>query len=743
MAASLLIAGVEFSSWLERETLSVLDDLLAAPDTLAFGLNATNAAGATCPVPIAGSEVIYTTATGTRLFGGVLQAPEQDPAGFKACKYGCTCTDYRTFADRRRLNDRFVAQKPGAIAVALFAKYAPEFDTSLVDITNGPTITSIRFRRSDTITAALDKLASMTGFQWDINSQKQVIFGAAGTIAAPFGLADGSLNFSGLKVTIDRSQLANSVIVQGGNYPATTTTTDRFNGDTLTSTFGLSGVPFGLQQYVVFTEAWGSLNASIWTKTDVSNPSPPAGHIASDGYIFTTIQQGSALAESGKLQIVGGDGTWGDSRVVGGTPIARGSGTRFEFDVYCDGGGNCRVGLWNPNNTAALAGEQHGVYFNAGTCLPSEGGTSQAPANSITYTLGHVVRVRIVPGATIGASTWCNTNDAAGFPSSSWTLLYTSVVGSLAQFALVPCFQKDFIGRIGRIKVLNPLYGMTLTVGGTAKTVGLLNVDEDGGVDALVGLAAGNTPQLAFFGDTIPGTGTANVVLTYNQAIPVLAIAQDAVSIAAIKAIENPLGLPTTGPGPNGADGVYEGFVTDLSLDSLDLGYRRAAAELALYSNPLVSIEFVTYTAGLAAGQILPVALTTAGSGRNLSGQFLIQSVETRSLGSDSYAFTVKAGSRLKGVQEFLIALLMAGAPLETASDDGSAIDQITAANDSLVLAESFSIGTSWAGPYNYGDPWAFLMEDGVSNFLMESSGIFRLETQASTVALYGMSVYT
>ncbi len=734
MAATLMIGGVDYASWLTRESLTVLDDLDGSPDTLSFHLNSTNGANVTVTAPSAGAEVIYTTAAGTRLFLGVLGEPESAHEGFRSAMYACACTDARVYADRKVLNDRFVNSTPGAILVALFAKYAPEFDTSEINIVDGPTIASIRFKRSDRITDALARLSELSGFYWDITPYKVVIFDAKGSQVAPFGLYDGGNLFKDLRVKINRDQLQNRITVKGAKYPAATQTIDYNSGDGVTTNFRLTQTPYGLEQYQVFAEQWPSLNTATWNKTDVNNPSPPAGHIGSDGYIFTTLQQGSALAESGKLQVVGGDGTWGHSRLVAATPIARGDGyKRWEWDVFADGGGNLRVGLWDPNNTSAAAGEQHGVVFKAGTLIPSEGGVELVPLAGVTYVLGHSVRVRIIPDAALGAVTWVNVDDTTGFPASSWTKLYTSVVGALATLTNVPAWDKDFIGRIGRVKTLNRLYGMSVVLDGVSQVIGLLNVDNDGGLDAAIGLEAGQAPALVFFSDRIPGAGTRNIVTTYNQAIPTLVVDQDPVSIAAIKAIENP------GNDPLLSDGIYDGYIEDMSIDSLALARRKAAQVKEEFSNPLVTVLFTTYTAGLAAGQQIPVNLTAALSDRTLLGSYLIQSVVINSLGSDVYAYHVVAGSRLKGLHEYLIELLAAGKALATQEDDNAPLDQSNSAADTLDFSETTSVAVGPVGPYNYAE--GILAEDGTVILSEDGTG-WLMESDSATPALYGMSLY-
>jgi hypothetical protein len=704
--ATLSIGGVFFDAWLERESLSHVDNLIASPDTLDFNLNFQGSGAAACPIPSVGAEVIYTmpptggilmetgdhilmesggniTPEGRRLFGGVLSSAPQVKQGFLAVGYTCSCTDWRVYADRKTLNEWLTNITPGALIVYLFAKYAPEFDTSGVDIT-GPLIPSYRCKRSDRLTGVMADLAKLTGYMWDVTPYKKIVWSAPGTIPAPFGLTDTSYNFLNLTVTTARDQLQNRVIIKGAKYPATVATVDRFTGDGLTTAFRLSKQPYGTDGYLLFEEKFASLNLATWGVANVTNPAPPAGHIASDGYIFTTTQVGAALTESGFLQVVGGDAVWGDVRLSALVPLARGDGyQRFEMDVYpTDTTGFGRVGLWDPSAVATSAGEVYGVYFNAGTVYPSEAGVQKTALAVFTYTNTDIVRVRIIPNATTGAETWVNKDAANQFQGSQWVHLYTSATGSQALLTVTPCFNNNLTFRVGRTKVLKRLYNVALTVAAVAETVGVLNVDADGGLDAVIGTEAGDAPVLAFYPDKIPAAAAA-IVITYYESIPIMTQADDFASQATIKALENPTGLAT------GSDGIYEGYLEDPLIDTLARARMRALAQLDEFSNPLVTVAFDTYADGLMAGQTITAALTLGASGRDLAGSYLIQDVHTQSLGSGKYVYSITAGSRLKGFEEYVLGLLIGAKALTATQSDNSPLDVIVAASDTLTMTDS------------------------------------------------------
>lgn len=690
----LTINGVNYDSYLKKGTLDHVNVLRSEPDTLTFNL----IPGA--PVPTSGAAVEFTLPDGTLLFGGEVTGNPGAPVGFRSIGYQVQCSDWRNRANRKTVNARYQSTTGGAIIVDLFAQLAPEFDTSLVDL-GGPLIKAVRFKDTDNtrLTDVLDKLAGYTGYIWDITPDKKVIWQAPGTTVCPFSLTDASRNFQSLTVNVIREGLANRVIVVGGNMPDSKLTTDYWTGDGLTTRFRLSGTPATLDTYVLLQEDFASLDTSKWAVTSPDNPSPPAGHIASDGFLFTTLMQGAALAESGWLQVVGGDGTWGDVRCQAQVPSDRGKdGGRFEFDVYAeDATGHGRVGLWDPNAQDSLSGEQYGFLFDAGTIKPSEGGTAKTALASVTYTAGKTVRCRVMPKSTGGATYWVNTDDTGdtGLPAdqrvpwrpSQWVKLYDSTAGSLTQFTVTPIFNQDFNGRVDRVRQYNPLLGVTLTVGGVAKVVGMLHVDEDSGCDALLGTDAGGVYVLAFFGDTTPASSAA-VQLSFYNAIPIKLQVQDDASIAACKAIENPTN------DPSGSDGIHESVISDQTITSLDLAITRGAAELAVTANPEVQLTFATREQGARSGQVITAALTADASGRDLAGSYLIQQVETKSLGDGvNYEATITASSKLKGLTDYLLDLLKRGQQMATTDDDTSPIVTIVSGSDTLALTDSGSVG--------------------------------------------------
>lgn len=719
---SLTIAGVPVDAWLDKGTLSHENALGSEPDTLRFDLVPVGANGVPCPELVGGSDVYLTDALGALLFGGVLQTPTDTPLKLNA-GYSCTAVDWRARLDQRTLNARRRNMTAGAMLVYLVKRYAPGFDTSLVDL-GGAVLGSVRFKPPERLTQALDRLSALTGYVWDVTPDKKLLWAPAGTVPAPYPLTNTSSNFENLCLTVDRSELKNRVIVLGARYPVPLALTESFAGDALQRHWPLSYKPYVQDDYIELDESFGSFDVAPggrWVQTDVTNPSPPAGHAASEGYLFTTTMSGGALSESGWLQIVGGSGTWGQVALMSAAVFARGDGAkRFELDVYAENTiGQGRFGLWDPNNQGALAGEAFGLFFDAGTLRASQGGVTAG--STLTYTGGALTsytRIRITPKVTAGGIIQAQTG--ANYGTRNWVTLLDTNTGTLANLTFAAAFNKNFNGRADRARVYNRLYGLTVTVGGVAKTVGVLNADESSGVDCVIGGGLSDeNPLLSFFSDVIPPVGSPagskNITITYHRTLQVKGAAQDSASITASAALE-------------GGDGVHETWIEDQTVDTPELARTRAAQEVALYGQAARSIAWSTTVPGLRAGQGIEANVTVRQ--RPVVGGFLITRVVASSLGAPGrYSYEVEASSRMKGAGDLLLELLGRGRKLDAGSlDDGSLIEEWVFGTDTVSWGDTASVQPGPLPPFRW-DPAAITLD---------STADWTAGTHTRTVALAG-----
>lgn len=177
---------------------------------------------------------------------------------------------------------------------------------------------------------------------------------------------------------------------------------------------------------------------------------------------------------------------------------------------------------------------------------------------------------------------------------------------------------------------------VTVTVDGIDQTVGIENLHEDEDFQWMMNYEQGYVRT----GTATPPAAGLTVYVTYRRAVPVVAVVQDTVSQAAMAAAL-------------GTDGVIEGSVDDPSILSYDAAVAAGQAELRLWSNPQVSLDFDTYTPGWKPGQAVEVALPD----RGIENDYLVQSVTVTAPTADHFNTKVQAGSTLKGLPDFMAAL--------------------------------------------------------------------------------------
>lgn len=692
MASILTVGGIDRSNQLTKGSLSITLTMGSEPNTMSFRMPGRTLGPTVKPTP--GQEVTYTDSEGNLLFGGSVMRVDETPIGKSAMEYDVKCTDWRKQADSRLINEQYIGLTAGQIIVSAFAEYAPQFDTSSVPL-GGIVIPSLSIRRELRITGLLDRLSDYTGFAWDILPNKEVFWGPPGSILAPWNLSDSSLDFSGLSWAPNVEQLRNRVVVSAPRRPASYQVTDRHTGDALTLNFRMSQPPYGDQNYIEFDYDFrNGIDSSIWIEQDITNPSPPPGHISSDGFLFTTKMEGGVLTETGWLQIVGGTNVMGPISLRSFETFGRGGGRRrFEGEIHVvSANTKGAFGLWDPTQPSSLSGAIYGALMSAGTLIPLVGGTSVSASNVVTYADDSYLRWRITPGVTSGAMIEVNQNpgptaSAVAWPPSDWKVLAQTASATASALAYMAIMNGDFNGRARRPYVFNPYLGMsvqTLSVTNALikeNVIGILDRDNDSGADCLVGTRQG-IPVLAFFGDNAPQVHH-TISHTYNPAIPLLVQVEDEVAISVMRALENPGGFAT------GASGIYEHIIQDNQIDSIQLGLQRGTQEIETYGNPSVDVGYATWRSGLYPGQVQNVVLTYAGSGRDINSAFLIQSIGIKSEGDGvTHKYTVSGTTRLKGVQDLLYELLQRSYKADDQTDPNQALDELISKSEKVFISD-------------------------------------------------------
>lgn len=235
---TITIGGVDRTTLVRFGSLQKRDQLNQTVDTLDFQIDYH--AGQTYR-PETNAEVILMDGA-TKVFGGKIHAVAKSDADHGVVRYQVKCKDYAYDLDRVLVNEEYnnetVNDIIADIAATISAETGITFTTTNVACTL--TIIKVAFSRV-TVTEALQRLASITGFSWYLDYDRDIHFFEKNTEPAPFNLADGDGNFitESLQITNDLSQIRNRVNIKGGEIEGESRT-ETFNGDGVKKQFKLS-----------------------------------------------------------------------------------------------------------------------------------------------------------------------------------------------------------------------------------------------------------------------------------------------------------------------------------------------------------------------------------------------------------------------------------------------------------------------------------------------------------------------
>jgi len=215
-------------------------------------------------------------------------------------------------------------------------------------------------------------------------------------------------------------------------------------------------------------------------------------------------------------------------------------------------------------------------------------------------------------------------------------------------------------------------HDVSVTVGGTPKTVGIKNID-DSGYDWYLNFQEKYIEQDS--GGT-PLSTAQTLAVTYKYDIPILVALENTASIE--------------------EHGQHEFAIFDKQIATTQAARDRAGAELTDYANNIIEGSFDTYTAGFKSGQYINITLTDY----DVSADYVIQKVEAQSLGSGLFVYSIDVASvKTMGIIKFLIQLLEANRNIITL-DDNEVVDELFNIADLLIsdsLVEELTIDSAGA----------------------------------------------
>jgi len=160
-----------------------------------------------------------------KIFGGVITRINKylDTSGILV--FDCECEDYTKFLDRKLVAKTYENQSVNDIISDINDTYLTGFTINNVDCST--VIDFIAFNYI-TVSKSLAKLADLVHYDWYVDYDKDIHFFSKTDNSAPFDLldTDGSYNINTLKIKQDNSQVRNSIYVRGGEYLASTFTTE-------------------------------------------------------------------------------------------------------------------------------------------------------------------------------------------------------------------------------------------------------------------------------------------------------------------------------------------------------------------------------------------------------------------------------------------------------------------------------------------------------------------------------------
>ena len=639
------INGVVQDYRVRRGSISVTENVRGKPNTASLEIiKRRNEA------PPSHSQVLsITDHLGALLFEGFITVIDQQQEGFddtgRFLYWPIQAADYELLAHKAMFVGRFVNKTRGAIIRTVCRAKAPDVDTSLVP--DGPVIPAVSF---DYLYPAeiIKQLCDFDGSVYSVDYQKRLVISSAIGNTALVSLTPTSANHAGLTVTVDRTTLKNSVIVKGGQQPGRPVT-QTWTGDGVEGNYSLTHTPYAFGPTTLFEDRFsGTKFDDKWLQFDIPNPTPTPNRASAEGYLFTGSTHTSKYTS---LQIVGGPGAYGQVGLVSAELFPRKAGYSFRFALIVSTAGDMTLGL-SDGTSADLATIRHGVRFKgAGALSRMEAGTETALSQTYAPDALTEYQVRIDVKAA-GATYYLQGGAYGSVGGPDWTQIADTSTDTMADLAVA------ILVSSGQAAVYNvvyeaPPYNATLTVSGVNNglplSLGYDPVDSNGGVYALINA---QDLRLRFFGSdpgpaTIPPAG-ATITLSYTPAIPIVTEVIDADSIAAMAALD-------------GTDGVWQSKIVDNTIASLSEANARGQAEINEFANPDVAVGWTmpwgTYDWAQRpkAGQI--IAITTGG----LNSRFLIQSVQIKHQGNEQYTLTVRAGSKLRGLEDYLQRLIADG----------------------------------------------------------------------------------
>jgi len=212
MALTLTIGGSNFLPQYKTGSAQITEQLQNRGNTLRLQLTKKTSQSS----PSEGEEIIFKD--GSRfLFGGFISRVQPQEVGEgQLFIYDIEATDYTYIPINKSAQITYQNQTLQYIVEDLVSQYVDAgYGITTTNVAVGPTINTIAFNHIS-LRKAFEKLSAVTGYEWYIDYEKDLHFKAPDSVNAPEQITDTSANFVDISISVDVSQLRNSIVVKGG-----------------------------------------------------------------------------------------------------------------------------------------------------------------------------------------------------------------------------------------------------------------------------------------------------------------------------------------------------------------------------------------------------------------------------------------------------------------------------------------------------------------------------------------------
>ena len=229
---TLKIGGVDYTSQISQESFQVQEIIDTMKNTCTFVYKKY---GSKSYVPQMFDVIEVDDADGPIFAGRISQIVEDVLSVPDGILYTITAADWTLDLDNLMVSKIYENMDCHDIIADMVDNFAPGF--TYANVQSGATISKIVFNLIP-MSECIKKLATVVSYYWYIDTDKDIHFFNMYANTAPFNLSDNDGKYvkNSLERTIDGSQVANQVIVQGGKTDAATFTDSvTINGDSQTS----------------------------------------------------------------------------------------------------------------------------------------------------------------------------------------------------------------------------------------------------------------------------------------------------------------------------------------------------------------------------------------------------------------------------------------------------------------------------------------------------------------------------